>query len=581
MVWRRVGAVLAGLALLMVPIVGAPIASATTNLLTNGDFETGTTTGWSGVNASLSVSSVTPHGGSFAGKLVYSGSGTTFVIKASPKPVSSTGGGTVYTADGFFRSDTPGHSICLKLTEAGTQSGSGVKCATSTMSWAALPEVAYTALASGDTLSFSVVAKTPVSGNSFEVDDLSLTTGTVGCGATVCPPTNLHTTNVTSTEVDLAWDPSPTTGVVSYSVYRGLSCSGLSQLNTVLAPTTNYADMGLSPSTNYAYAVDAVDGSMNHSIQTTCLPVMTLSSGGTAKIIAAAGDIACSPNDPNFNGGAGIGTGVLGNCRQAAVASLIQQGTYDKVLPLGDEQYDCGDLTSFNASYDKSWGAFNSKSEPVPGNHEYKSTSSTGDTGCSSSGTGYFQYFAQHGVTDAAGVNGHGYYSYDLGSWHVIAINSECTSAATGGCGAGSTQEKWVLADLAAHPNQCTMAYWHEAAWSTVSGGVTALRTIWADLANAGVDLVLVGHFHHYERFADLNASGQPVATGTGTREIIVGTGGKSEGSFGSSTPLPGSEKRLLGFGILAVTLSSGSYSWQYLQIDGTTADSGGPESCH
>ena len=176
----------------------------------------------------------------------------------------------------------------------------------------------------------------------------------------------------------------------------------------------------------------------------------------------------------------------------------------------------------------------------MPGNHEAKTTSDYGEAGCSKNQTGYFTYFANHGVGIASGVNGNGYYSLDLGSWHLIAINSNCKSI--GGCGAGSPQETWLRGDLAAHPSQCTLAFWHEAAWSTSGSphGVAAMRPIWADLANAGVELVLSGHFHHYERFGNLNAAGQPVPAGTGTREIVQGTGGENQGPFGNGRPIPG-----------------------------------------
>ena len=106
------------------------------------------------------------------------------------------------------------------------------------------------------------------------------------------------------------------------------------------------------------------------------------------------------------------------------------------------------------------------------------------------------------------------------------------------------------------------------------------MRPIWADLANAGVELVLAGHFHHYERFADLNATGQPVANGAGMREIIAGTGGESQGPFGNAKPIAGSQVRTTGYGVLALTLASGGYSWQYLQVGGSVADSGS-DTCH
>jgi hypothetical protein len=198
---------------------------------------------------------------------------------------------------------------------------------------------------------------------------------------------------------------------------------------------------------------------------------------------------------------------------------------------------------------------------------------------CLPKGSGYYTYFKNHGVPEAQGVNGKGYYSYDIGSWHFISLNANCTNA--GGCDAGSPQMNWLQNDLAAHPNACTLAYWHQASWSTTGGGgVAETRPLWATLANAGADLVLNGHFHHYERFADLNAAGQPVADGTGMREIIAGIGGESQGSFGTKVPIAGSQVRKTGYGILALTLGTGSYSWDYRLITGGSGDSG-TESCH
>ena len=210
------------------------------------------------------------------------------------------------------------------------------------------------------------------------------------------------------------------------------------------------------------------------------------------------------------------------------------------------------------------------------GNHEIKGTSDVSDTGCSSSGAGYFTYFANHGVTDAAGVNGKGYYSYDLGSWHVLALNTNCGQV--GGCGTNSPEEKWLRSDLAAHPAQCTLAYWHQASWSSVTGGVPNTRTFWTTSSTAASIWCSIGHFHHYERFADLNANGQPVTSGARTREIIVGIGGESEGPF--PTPIAGSQVRIRAFGILALTMNSGSYSWDFKPADPTGPTDSGAESC-
>ena len=204
--------------------------------------------------------------------------------------------------------------------------------------------------------------------------------------------------------------------------------------------------------------------------------------------VAAAGDIACDPDSSEFNGGAGFPT----DCRQMAVSSAILAGNYDAVLPLGDEQYNSGTASAFAASYDPSWGRLKAISHPVVGNHEY------GSPGAAP----YFKYFGS-----AAGEPGKGWYSYELGSWHVIAINSNC--AQVSGCGVGSPQELWLRQDLAAHPARCTLAYWHHARFSSGQEGDSgSLETIWEDLFDAGAEIVLTGHDHDYERFAPQNGDG-------------------------------------------------------------------------
>jgi hypothetical protein len=546
---------------------GAPAQAAGTNLLANGDFEgtgSGTLSGWKASNATLSL--VAGDGGGHAAKVAYGGTGTTYSIVTSSKVVKSGTAGAVYLADGRFNAPS-GKSVCLKLHETGAVNVSATSCATGTGGWATLPELSYTLQLDGDSLAFSVFQKHPAAGDSFGVDNLAVTAS----AATIAPPTNLRASAVSSSEIDLTWTASPSGGITGYHVFRN---GGGTPIATVNAPATSFKNGGLQAGTTYTYMVTAFNATAE-SAPSNQAAATTL--GGATMTVAAAGDIACSPHDPNYNGGAGTGNLLTGNCHQAATADLIGLGSYDRVLPLGDLQYDCGDPTSFNTVYDPTWGRFNAKVEPVPGNHEVKGTSDVGDTGCSTTATGYFSYFANHGVTDAAGVNGKGYYSYDLSGWHVLAINAQC--ALVGGCGSGSPEETWIRNDLAAHPAQCTLAYWHQAPWSSVTGGVTNTRTFWTDMVNAGVDLVLVGHFHHYERFADLNASGQPVTSGTRTREIIAGTGGESEGPF--PTPIAGSQVRIRAFGILAVTLANGSYSWQFRPADTSGPTDSGSESCH
>ncbi len=564
--WRRgwtvlVLAVFAG-------VCSASAQAAGTNLLANGDFEgsgSGSLTGWKASNATLSL--VPGDAGGFAALVTYGGTGTTYAIVTSAKVVKSGTAGTEYLADGRFNA-LSGKSVCLKLHETGAVNVSATSCSTGNGGWATLPQLSYTLQRAGDALIFSVFQKHPAAGDSFRVDNLVVTASS----GTIAPPTNLQASAVSSSEIDLTWTPSPSGGVTGYHVYRD---GGGTPIGTVNASATSFPDTGLQAGTTHAYVVTAFNASAesppsNEASATT--------QGGAGVTIAAAGDIACNPDDPNYNGGAGTGNLLTGSCHQAATADLIGQGSYARVLPLGDLQYDCGSPAAFNSAYDSTWGRFNSKVEPVPGNHEVKGTSDfPAETGCSTGATGYFSYFANHGVTDAAGVNGKGYYSYDLGSWHLLAINTQCGLA--GGCGAGSPEDTWIRNDLAAHPGQCTLAYWHQAPWSSVTGGVANTRRFWTDMVNGGVDLVLVGHFHHYERFADLDASGQPVTSGARTREIIVGTGGESEGPF--PTPIAGSQVRIRAFGILAVTLAGGSYSWQLQTADPSAPTDTGAESCH
>src|SRR5215217_9150098 len=214
-------------------------------------------------------------------------------------------------------------------------------------------------------------------------------------------------------------------------------------------------------------------------------------------VIAAAGDIACDPSDPGYNGGAGTST----RCRQRATSDLLVGAGLAAVLPLGDIQYNSASLANILQVYDPTWGRVKSISRPILGNHE-------------SSGTGYFDYFNGSGVTDGpAGPRGKGYYSFDVGSWHLIALNSNCSRPADTtdvvDCSTGSEQEQWLRADLAAHRNTCTLAYWHHPRFSSGhDGDSTFMQALWQDLYDAGVDVALSGHSHNYERFGPQNAAG-------------------------------------------------------------------------
>ena len=278
----------------------------------------------------------------------------------------------------------------------------------------------------------------------------------------------------------------------------------------------------------------------------------------TGARIAAAGDIACDPGSPRF--GNGLGTGF--DCRQRATSDLLVGGGYEAVLALGDIQYEVGAVDAFEASYDASWGRVKPVTRPVPGNHEYRTAGAAG----------YFEYFGA-----GAGDPTKGYYSYELGNWHVVALNSNC--AAVGGCDAGSAQERWLRADLAAHPSHCTLAYWHHPRYSSGRhGSDSSYVAFWQALVDADADLVLVGHDHDYERFAPQDAGGRRDLE-RGIREFVVGTGGKNLRPF--TRVSPNSEARdATSLGVLELTLGANAYEWRFRAAVGSFTDSGSA-SCH
>lgn len=229
------------------------------------------------------------------------------------------------------------------------------------------------------------------------------------------------------------------------------------------------------------------------------------------------------------------------------------------MLTLGDQQYDSGRLADYRAFYSPTWGRFKTNTSPTPGNHEYYTPGAAG----------YFSYFGS-----AAGRPGRGYYSFDLGGWHIVSLNSNIAR------GSRSPQERWLRANLAAASERCVLAYWHHPRFSSGAtyGNNATVAAFWTDLYAARADLVLNGHEHLYERFGPQT----PAAVGDprGIREFVVGTGGAPP--YPSGLVKANSQRRITGrYGVLRLTLHPSSYEWDFIAADGRVLDLGGPVACH
>jgi hypothetical protein len=268
---------------------------------------------------------------------------------------------------------------------------------------------------------------------------------------------------------------------------------------------------------------------------------------GAPKVIIAAGDIAdCSSQGDELT---------------AELLDTIR-GT---VAALGDNAYPNGTDANYTNCYDPSWGRHKARTRPTPGNHEYH-TAAAG---------AYFRYYGA-----AAGEPGKGYYSYDLGDWHVIVLNSN-SDCADIRCGTGSSQLRWLRADLAAHPAKCTLAYWHHPRFNSGAhhGNNTHVSPFWRALYESGADVVLNGHEHLYERFAPQTPDAKPDPL-RGIRQFTVGTGGRNEYTFGIVQP--NSEARQSGTaGVLKLELGHDGYRWEFIPVRGATFRDSGSGSCH
>jgi acid phosphatase type 7 len=297
---------------------------------------------------------------------------------------------------------------------------------------------------------------------------------------------------------------------------------------------------GLQPSTTYHYRLVATNRS-----GTTATRDATFSTSSTTIRVAAAGDIACPIDNPCLN-----------NAR--ATGDVIRRLAPDLVLALGDTQYVDARPEDYVA-YDAAWGSFKAITRPAVGNHEYHTRGAAG----------YFGYFGR-----AAGDPKLGYYSFDAGSWHVVAINSECGQVS---CEADGAQAAWLRDDLRDHPTRCTLAIMHRPYSGTPGSG--ELRPLIQILYEEDADLMLAGHLHAYERFAPVNPA-RARDDARGIRQITVGTGGVAHGTLGAA-PANVQARNNTAYGVLSLTLGPTAYDWRFENAANGTFTESGSTACH
>jgi acid phosphatase type 7 len=266
----------------------------------------------------------------------------------------------------------------------------------------------------------------------------------------------------------------------------------------------------------------------------------------THKSLVAVGDISSCAND-----------------NDEATAKLLGGIRGTTILTLGDEAYEHGTRAQFRHCYRPTWGEYKKHTKPTTGNHEYQT----------SGAKPYFDYFGRR-----AGKPGKGYYAYDRGSWHLVALNSNCARA--GGCGAHSPQGRWLRRNLRKHRARCTLTYFHHPLFSSGEhGNQTKTRPIWRALYRANADVVLSGHDHDYERFAPQRPDGTRNPR-RGIREFVVGTGGAERRPFGTIQP-HSQARNARTSGVLKLKLRSRSYRWRFVPVAGRTFTDSGKDRCH
>ncbi|SEC11434.1 Fibronectin type III domain-containing protein [Amycolatopsis tolypomycina] len=368
--------------------------------------------------------------------------------------------------------------------------------------------------------------------------------GTDSSGDTQAPttPAGLAAGAATATSVPLTWAAATdNVGVTGYDILRNGTAVATSA-------TTSYTDTGLTPETSYTYAVRARDAAGNVSAASTPITVKT-AAGSAGFVLAAAGDIAeqCTASSSS--------------CVHPKTAKLVENMNPAAVITMGDNQYDDAHLSDFKSYYDTTWGKFKSKTKPIPGNHEtYDDTPYKG----------YDDYFGA-----IAKPQGKRYYSWEMGNWHFIALDSNDFATHEFG---PSEQLEWLKQDLANNRKGCVAAYYHHPRWSSGDHGDNPDSIeLWNLMVANKVDLVLNGHDHDYERFVPQNADGK--ADPNGPVEIVGGSGGAN--LYDLSPAHPTTAKLLKTFGVLKLSMTDTSFQTQLIGVDSKVLDSSPTYTCH
>lgn len=289
-------------------------------------------------------------------------------------------------------------------------------------------------------------------------------------------------------------------------------------------------------------------------------------------VVGAVGDMACDPSESKFLGGVGNAN----KCAQSRVSTLMLSDTsLTAILGLGDYQYDCGDPADYAVSYNPTWGRLDTLMSPIAGNHEYKTGRDANGGTCPTDNTTAASYFGHFGAAAHQVTGGH--FSFDLGSWHLIALNGNCGKSGVGGCNVKSPQTLWLKEDLAATTQPCIAAFWHQPVFTASKQSGSAYRNWWNLLYAAQVDVAINGHVHNYQRYAALDPEGSPDVNGI--TQYTVGTGGEGLQALVTSVQ-PQPLVFLKRFGYLRMTLEPAGWNTEFIDSTGAVADTSSG-TCH